>query len=181
MERELIGVLQEKLADATSAPLPKLPRREIRLPQIPDKAIAVIGMRRSGKTCFLWQCLGDLQASGAPRESLVLLNFEDERLAGIDASALTWLLEEYYRMYPHFRGNREVVFLLDEIQVIPGWERFARRILDSERVRLFLSGSSAAMLSLRASSVSSSVISASMNAIPFALAVATLMCPSRTK
>ena len=147
MERELIGVLQEKLADATSAPLPKLTRREIRLPQIPDKAIAVIGMRRSGKTCFLWQCLGDLQALGAPRESLVLLNFEDERLAGIDASALTWLLEEYYRMYPHFRGNREVVFLLDEIQVIPGWERFARRILDSERVRLFLSGSSAAMLS----------------------------------
>ena len=147
MKREIIDVLKEKLADATTAPVPKLTRREIRLPQVPHKAIAVIGIRRCGKTCFLWQCLGDLQASGAPRESLVLLNFEDERLAGIDASALTWLLEEYYRMFPHFRENREVVFFLDEIQVVPGWERFARRILDSERVRLFLSGSSAAMLS----------------------------------
>lgn len=27
--------------------------------------VAVIGMRRSGKTCFLWQCLADRPAEGA--------------------------------------------------------------------------------------------------------------------
>ena len=31
---------------------------------------------------------------------------------------------------------------LDEIQVIDGWERFARRLLDTEKVRLFVTGSS---------------------------------------
>lgn len=147
MKGQIQEILQSKLTESLSAALPRLTRREIRLPRIPNKAMAVIGMRRSGKTCFLWQCLADLLDSGAPRESLVLLNFEDDRLAGIDASDLSALLETYYRMHPEFRSRREVTFFLDEIQLVKGWETFARRILDSEKVRLFVSGSSAAMLS----------------------------------
>jgi len=124
-----------------------LTRREIRLPGVPGKALAVIGMRRSGKSCFLWQCLEDSLAAGAPRESLVYLNFEDERLVGMDATDLSSLLENYYRMHPHFRDSSTVTLFLDEIHLVPGWETFARRILDTEKVRLFLSGSSASMLS----------------------------------
>jgi predicted AAA+ superfamily ATPase len=48
-------------------------------------------MRRSGKSCFLWQCLADLLAAGEPRESLVYLNLEDDRLAGMEASDLSFL------------------------------------------------------------------------------------------
>jgi predicted AAA+ superfamily ATPase len=40
-----------------------------------------------------------------------------------------------------------VTIPFDEIQLGPGWERFARRLLDSEKVELFLTGSSARMLS----------------------------------
>jgi predicted AAA+ superfamily ATPase len=36
---------------------------------------------------------------------------------------------------------------LDEIQVVPGWETFVRRLLDSEPLDVFLSGSSARLLS----------------------------------
>lgn len=147
MKGELYNTLREKLANSLAAELPALTRREIRLPEVPGKALAVIGMRRSGKTCFLWQCLGDLLEAGAPRESLVFLNFEDDRLAGMEASDLSFLLEEYYRLHPEFRDTRQVTLFLDEIQLIPGWETFARRVLDSEKVRLFLSGSSASMLS----------------------------------
>jgi predicted AAA+ superfamily ATPase len=44
--------------------------------------------------------------------------------------------------------NQEVVtFFLDEIQLVAGWESFVRRILDSENVDVFLSGSSARLLS----------------------------------
>ena len=147
MDQHTKQTLQEKLATGLAADPPVLTRREIRLPQVPGKALAVIGMRRSGKTSFLWQCLADLLAAGSPRETLVFLNFEDERLAGIDAAALSFLLEEYYRQYPQFRDKQTVTFFLDEIQLVKGWEAFARRVLDSEQIRLFLSGSSAAMLS----------------------------------
>ena len=147
MKSEIRKTLIQKLNDALVSEVPELTRREIRLPAVPGKAIAVIGMRRSGKTCFLSQCMADLLAEGTPRESLLFLNFEDDRLAGMDATDLSFLLESYYQQHPEFRDKTRVTLFLDEIQLVPGWETFARRILDSEKVRLFVSGSSASMLS----------------------------------
>jgi predicted AAA+ superfamily ATPase len=147
MNGEIRTPLREKLVDALARPVPSLTRREIRLPKVPGKAFAVIGMRRSGKSCFLWQCLGDLLEAGEPRESLLYLNFEDERLIGMDASDLSFVLEAYFEMHPEFRDSRRVTLFLDEIQLVKGWETFARRILDTEKIRLFVSGSSASMLS----------------------------------
>ena len=57
MKGELRDTLKRKLADALMVDPPQLTRREIRLPRVPGKAMAVIGMRRSGKSSFLWQCL----------------------------------------------------------------------------------------------------------------------------
>jgi len=147
MKSEIRKTLIQKLNDALVAEIPRLTRREIRLPVVPGKAIAVIGMRRSGKTCFLSQCMADLLADGAPRESLLMLNFEDDRLAGMDSTDLSFLLECYYQRHPELRDKARVTLFLDEIQLVPGWETFARRVLDSEKVRLFVSGSSASMLS----------------------------------
>ena len=147
MKGEIHSALTQKINDSLVAVIPRLTRREIRLPLVPGKALAVIGMRRSGKTCFLSQCMADLLAAGAPRESLLLMNFEDDRLAGMEASDLSFMLESYYQLHPEFRDHTRITLLLDGVQLIPGWETFARRILDSEKIRLFLSGSSASMLS----------------------------------
>ena len=140
-------VLRQMITDSLAAPIPTHTRRDVRLPAVPGKAVAVIGMRRSGKTTFLWQCLAERLATGTPREALLCLNFEDERLAGIQPTDLQWMVEEYYRLRPEFRDSRRVSFFLDEIQVAPGWETFARRLIDTEKVDLFLSGSSARLLS----------------------------------
>lgn len=140
-------VLHQKLVDALAARPPALTRRDIRLPAVHNKALAVIGIRRSGKSTFLWQCLANRIAAGVPREDLVYVSFEDDRLIGMQATDLAWLVEEYYRLRPNVRDNRTVTFCFDEIQMIPGWETFARRLLDTERVQLFISGSSARLLS----------------------------------
>ena len=142
--RELI---QQKIVDSLTLPVPPLTRRDIRLPGVKGKAVAVIGMRRTGKTTFLWQVLGDRLAQGAAREALLYFNFEDERLAGLTVTELQLIVEEYYRLHPQWREHRGAVFFLDEIQVVSGWETFARRLLDTEHVELFLSGSSARLLS----------------------------------
>lgn len=147
MMTNLQEVLAQRLTEAVTQKLEPLTRRDIRLPGIPDKAIAVIGMRRAGKTTFLRQCLADRLEAGRPRESLVLLGLEDDRLAGMTAADLDWLLEEYFRRYPGLRGEGQVTLCLDEIQTVPGWERFARRVMDTEPIELFLSGSSAKLLS----------------------------------
>jgi predicted AAA+ superfamily ATPase len=140
-------LLRLKLTEAITSPVPPLTRRDIRLPAVARKALAVIGVRRSGKTTFMWQSLAERQAAGVPREALLMLALEDDRLVGLEASGLAWLMEEYYRQYPAYRGVRQVTLFLDEIQTVPGWEGFARRLMDTERVDLFLSGSSARLLS----------------------------------
>ena len=109
--------------------------------------MAVIGMRRSGKTTFLWQCLADRLKAGTPRDALLYFNFEDERLAEITAQELQLVVEEYFSLHPEYRDRKRVPFFLDEIQEVPGWETCVRRLLDTEKVELFLSGSSARLLS----------------------------------
>ncbi|MBM3737259.1 MAG: ATP-binding protein [Acidobacteria bacterium] len=139
--------IRQKIADSVSVPLPNLTRRDIHLPAVPRKVRAVTGMRRAGKTCFLFQCMHDRLDQGAPRDSLVYFSFEDERLAGMDTPHLAWVLDEYFLRCPSYRDRRQVTFFFDEIQVVPKWESFVRRIMDSEKVEVFVSGSSAKMLS----------------------------------
>jgi predicted AAA+ superfamily ATPase len=140
-------VLLEKLNAALApAPSPQLTPRDARLPTVPGKVHAVIGMRRAGKTTFLRQLLDERRGS-LPPERALYLGFDDDRLAGIEADQLALLLEEHYRRHPELRGRTTVHWFLDEIQLVPGWERFVRRVLDSEKVEIAVSGSSARMLS----------------------------------
>jgi uncharacterized protein len=147
MEDQIKEVIREKLGDAVGFDPPALTRRDAAIPAIPGKAHAVIGMRRAGKTWFLHQCLTDRLAAGTPRERLVYFNFEDERLGALRAAELAVVVEEYYRQFPAHRRRETVTFFFDEIQLVPGWEQFVRRMMDSEKVEIFLSGSSARMLS----------------------------------
>lgn len=140
-------VLAEKLsvALAPAAPL-KLTHRDARLAVVPGKVHAVIGMRRAGKTTFLRLLLDERRATRPP-EQVLYLSFDVERLAALGSDQLGWLLEESYRRHPATRGQQTVHWFLDEIQLVPGWERFVRRVLDSERVEIAVSGPSARMLS----------------------------------
>lgn len=120
--------------------------RDARLPYVPGKVHAVIGMRRAGKTTFLKQ-LQDEKRRELPPERAIYLSFDDDRLAAIDSDQLSLLLEEYYRRFPELRNKEVVHWYLDEVQLVEGWDRFVRRVSDTERVEFVVSGSSAKMLS----------------------------------
>lgn len=142
--------LLDKLNTELQAPTPlQLTRRDARLPAVPGKVHAVIGMRRAGKTSFLRQLQAERRQTLPPTEAhrAVYLSFDDERLAGIDTEQLSLLLEEYYRRFPELRGRQSVSWYLDEIQLVPGWDRFVRRVMDTEKLEIVVSGSSARMLS----------------------------------
>jgi hypothetical protein len=140
-------VIRQKLADEIRSDLPHWTRRDTRLPAVPGKAQAVIGMRRVGKTCFLRQLQRDRVERGAQRETQVYFNFDDERLVGLEAAQLHWVLEEYFLQFPQHRDHRRVGFFLDQVQVVRGWEGFVRRVMDSEKMDIVVSGSSAKLLS----------------------------------
>jgi hypothetical protein len=140
-------ILLEKLNEAVLAGEgPPFTRRDARLPAIPGKVHAVIGMRRAGKTTFLRQLQSERRKTHPP-ERAVYISFDDDRLMDLPPGQLSQLVEEYYRRFPELRGKETVYWYLDEIQQVNGWERFLRRVLDSERVDVAVSGSSARLLS----------------------------------
>ena len=140
-------ILEEKLNVALAAgPTAQMTRRDAALPEVPNKVHAVTGMRRAGKTTFLRQLVAERQRGTAPERGLYV-SFDDDRLADIAVDQLSALLEEFYRRHPQLRGRSTVAWFFDEIQLVKGWERFVRRVLDSENVQVVVSGSSARMLS----------------------------------
>jgi predicted AAA+ superfamily ATPase len=138
-------ILEEIIVDGFNRPLPVPTPRDVVLPGIVGKADAIVGMRRSGKTWYMFQQMRRLIAEGVAREDLLYLNFEDDRLATMQAFDLHLIPDITYAQDPG-RLQRRCWFFLDEIHNIPGWERFVRRMID-ENVAVVLSGSSAKMLS----------------------------------
>ncbi len=106
----------------------------------------ITGIRRAGKTWFLFQIAGELLKSDF--EKLLYINFEDDRFIDFQAKDFDKLLNAYYELYP---DNKPVVFL-DEVQIIKGWQKFCRRLAD-QQYRVYITGSNAEMLSSDIASV----------------------------
>jgi hypothetical protein len=141
--KELVGLLQEEFYEQR---LPALVTRDARVPQVEKKIIAVVGMRRAGKTYFLYQQIAELLKAGEPRDSILFLSFEDDRLIPVDRAKLAGLIEALYALHPE-NHHRRVHLFLDEIQNVEGWPPVLRRFLDTRDIRIFVSGSSAKLLS----------------------------------
>lgn len=140
-------VLDSLISEFHQHPLPDLVPRELDLPDAPRLAVTFIGMRRSGKTYAMFDVMRRLTDAGIPRDRMLYLNLEDERLGEPSVETLQNALELFYRRFPASRTDTSYLFL-DEIQVVPGWERFARRVIDTENARVYLTGSSAKLLSI---------------------------------
>lgn len=95
--------------------------------------LAVLGIRRCGKST-----LSHLLLRG---RDYGYINFDDERISGIDAKDLNMILQAFYELH----GNELEYFILDEIQNVQGWELFANRLRRTKRV--IVTGSNAKLLS----------------------------------
>ena len=121
--------------------------RDLEWEFLPGKAHVFIGVRRSGKSTFMVQIMKKQCDEGISRQNMVHLNFFDDRLHSLSRIGLGVVSDAYFSLYPEKKGNETVSFYFDEIQVVPGWEKFIERLLRTEKCRIFLTGSSAHMLS----------------------------------
>ena len=138
-------IIASIISDFHERELARGTRRRVEVGGVQGKADAVIGVRRGGKTWYQYQIMQDLLGRGTPREALLYINFEDERLHGMGMEQLHLVTDVYYRMYPELTRRRCYLFL-DELQVIDGWEKYTRRLLDTMDVQLCLTGSSSRLL-----------------------------------
>lgn len=145
MQERYAKAFADRIAEFATADLPAPTARSIRLLELPGKIDAVIGMRRVGKSWLLLHRVHELLQQGIGRDRILYCEFEDERLAGIPAEHLGLLEEAFFARYPESR-NRECWFLFDEIQEVPGWEKFVRRMQADRKRHIAITGSSARLL-----------------------------------
>lgn len=124
--------------------------REVSLPDFPPsirKVQVLMGVRRAGKTWILYQKMHSLLNAGLDKRKILYLNFEDDRLNQFLDDDFQTILDSYFDLYPDLTQSNDLAFFFDEIHLIPGWEKFIRRLIDQEKMQLFVTGSSAKMLS----------------------------------
>ena len=117
------GIEREKLADIEKAA------------GVPH-AVIISGLRRVGKSTLLAQ-----MAHRLGEDAFYYINFEDDRFLGFHAEDA----DDLYQMLVEIFGERKI-FIIDEIQNIPGWEHFVRRFMDLG-LKFYITGSNASLLS----------------------------------
>jgi predicted AAA+ superfamily ATPase len=117
------------------------------LPSDVRKVWVLMGMRRSGKTWTAYQYILHRQKQGFPKTSNLYINFEDDRLANFEVKDFQTILDVYYELYPENINSKDLFFCFDEIHIVEGWEKFIRRLIDTEQMEICVTGSSAEMLS----------------------------------
>jgi uncharacterized protein len=118
-----LGVKREILEDL---------KETISAPQV----TVITGLRRVGKSTLLAQI-----AKKYLENDFYFVNFEDERLLNFQVSDFDVLHETLVGLF----GEKKT-FLFDEIQNVPEWERFVRRLHD-QGYKFIVTGSNASLLS----------------------------------
>jgi|APSaa5957512622_1039677.scaffolds.fasta_scaffold22486_2 uncharacterized protein len=147
MDRMDSDVLQQIILDFQDQRLASGIARHRQYEIFPNKAFICIGVRRCGKSTLLYQIIGDLLKKNKHRENILYLNFFDDRLWALKKGDIASVMDVYYSLYPEKKGKEKIYCFFDEIQEVQNWEAFIDRLLRTENCEIYLSGSSAKMLS----------------------------------
>lgn len=125
--------------------------RDTKLPIDRKKIITIPGVRRCGKSTLMEIAINTLVEKGVPKEYILWLGFDDERLRSMTSEELDDVIASYMEMYPNI-PIKDVYMFFDEIQLIKDWEYFILRVYKTYCKNIYVCGSNATMLSTELSS-----------------------------
>lgn len=141
--KQLLLTLRDELNDKLKRTIWK---RSVSLPDVSDKINVITGMRRTGKSYYMLGIIKELLSNGVESQRIAYINFEDDRLLPVSQKSFGELIDTFYEINPDNHDNLCYLFF-DEVQNVEGWAEVIRRIFDTKKVRIFITGSSAKMLS----------------------------------
>jgi len=106
--------------------------------------LVISGVRRSGKSTLILQFCKSLIQSGVAKENILIVNFEDPRFTSLDLTLLNKIYECYLT---ELNPKKEHYVVLDEVQVVSQWEKFARFLRENKKAHVIITGSSSKLLS----------------------------------
>ncbi|AVB75888.1 ATP-binding protein [Methanococcus maripaludis] len=112
-----------------------LNERSVILPET-NKALAVVGIRRSGKTSILMKLFKET-------ENAIFFPLDDDRVFPVTLDTLREIVKVSKEIYP----DKKITFFFDEIQEIENFELVIKRLVEKEDYKVYLTGSSSKLLS----------------------------------
>ena len=147
MNHTVVAILQEFSLDAyrpifhrdldLGEPLP---------PRAGNLVKVVTGMRRSGKSYRLFQEMDALLAAGVPESRICYFNFEDDRISPATHQTGDDVIEAFRYLHPDVAPEDGLYLFFDELQEMEEWGSWLRRVVDTTRATIYVSGSSSKML-----------------------------------
>lgn len=109
------------------------------------QVVTLTGIRRSGKSTIMYQIMDELVKNGVDPKDILYVNFEDPFFA---KTGDLKILDDVYQTYREsVNPDRPPYLFLDEIQNIELWERWVRTKNELGEAKIFITGSSAKLLS----------------------------------
>ncbi len=143
--KAILPTLQEEFRAALTTTDNSTPR-SYKFSEAKNIIKVAIGMRRSGKTYFLFQTIRQLLSEGVDLDRVLYINFEDDRILPIDHKAMGQMIDTWYTLHPD-NHNHCCYLFLDEVQNVEGWPLVLRRMMDTKNIQIYVTGSSAKLLS----------------------------------
>lgn len=147
MNEELKTIVAEQIIDNQQADFVPASPRTLEIRALDGVISIVMGVRRCGKSTLMESIMARLVTKGVPRENIVWLNFSDDRFLPLRLGDWDIIHSVYFSIYPEKRRKEKVYFFFDEIQLYPNWELFVERLRREENCEIYITGSSARMLS----------------------------------
>jgi hypothetical protein len=141
----ILQTLQDEFHSTLSLTEKSTPRA-YQFPEAKNLIKVAVGMRRSGKTYFLFQTIRELLSKQIELKRILYLNFEDDRILPMDFKAMGQMIDTWYTLYPENHDHCCYLFL-DEVQNVEGWAQVLRRLHDTKNIQIYVTGSSAKLLS----------------------------------
>jgi len=104
---------------------------------------ALLGVRRSGKSYLMRQMIKKMLSQGQRKENILMINFEDQRFPEFYPELLNEVYQTYYQ---YLQPTALPIIFLDEIHLVPQWERWVRTMHELGKAKIVISGSSSKLL-----------------------------------
>ncbi len=138
--------IRRAISEFITMDLPDSIDRDIDIDLSVNKITVIAGIRRSGKTYEIFNIMKHLLDAGIPRGNILYTNFEDERFIGFGAGDFDYIMDTF-ELLSDINKNHDTYLFFDEIQNVIDWDRAIRRLYDTGKYRIFLTGSSSKLLS----------------------------------
>lgn len=144
IEQEIL----RKIEDFRSLGIPSYIPRRNRLLFVENMISTVIGARRAGKSYRVLQAADEMiqKKQIDSLNQICFLDFDNPILSGMKSEDLFLIQKMFFKCSPDFDIKTPLIFILDEIHKIPGWEEYVVDLSKNRNWKVIVTGSSSKLL-----------------------------------